>query len=165
MNPIVRTVFKAPAKLYDRDLGWLLGKRFLCLTHLGRKSGRQYRTVLEVIGLRPETGEVLAIAGLGPSSDWYRNIQAAPAAEVAIGRRKFVPEHRILDESEAADAIAGYERRNLLLRPVLHPVLSKLLGWRYDGSAAARHRMVQQLPIVAFRPRGGRSSDQEGTDR
>ncbi|WP_409463104.1 nitroreductase family deazaflavin-dependent oxidoreductase [Amycolatopsis sp. GA6-003] len=164
MNPIARTVFKAPAKLYDRDLGWLLGKRFLCLTHVGRKSGRRYRTVLEVIGVRPRTGEVLAIAGLGPSSDWYRNLQAAPAAEVAIGRRKFVPAHRVLGESEAADAIADYERRNLLLRPILHPVLSKLLGWRYDGSDAARLRMVQQLPIVAFRPRGGTASDQEGAD-
>lgn len=78
MKPIARTVFKAPAKLYDHDLGWLLGKRFLCLTHFGRKSGRRYRTVLEVIGLRPGTREVLAIAGLGPSSDWFRNIQAAP---------------------------------------------------------------------------------------
>ncbi|WP_409185822.1 nitroreductase family deazaflavin-dependent oxidoreductase [Amycolatopsis sp. VS8301801F10] len=164
MNPIARTVFKAPAKLYDRELGWLLGKRFLCLTHVGRKSGRRYRTVLEVIGVRPRTGEVLAIAGLGPSSDWYRNLQAAPAAEVAIGRRKFVPAHRVLDESEAADAIADYERRNRLLRPILHPVLSKLLGWRYDGSDAARLRMVQQLPIVAFRPRGATTSDQEGTD-
>ena len=161
MKPIVRTLFKAPAKLYDRDLGWLLGKRFLCLTHVGRKSGRRYRTVLEVIGLRPETDEVLAIAGLGPSSDWYRNIQAAPAAEVALGRRRFVPEHRILDETEAAAALADYERRNRLLRPVLHPVLSKLLGWRYDGSDAARHRMAQQLPIVAFRPRGATETDQE----
>ncbi|MFD2470105.1 nitroreductase family deazaflavin-dependent oxidoreductase [Amycolatopsis silviterrae] len=161
MKPIVRTLFKAPGKLYDRDLGWVLGKRFLCLTHFGRKSGRRYRTVLEVIGLRPETDEVLAIAGLGPSSDWYRNIQAAPAAEVAIGRRKFVPAHRILGESEAAAALAGYERRNRLLRPVLHPVLSKLVGWRYDGSDAARHRMVRQLPIVAFRPRGATESDQE----
>ncbi|MBB2502287.1 nitroreductase family deazaflavin-dependent oxidoreductase [Amycolatopsis echigonensis] len=142
-----------------------MGKRFLCLTHFGRKSGRRYRTVLEVVGLRPGTGEVLAIAGLGPSSDWFRNIQAAPAAEVAIGRRKFVPSCRILDEPEAVDAIADYERRNLLLRPVLRPVLSRLLGWRYDGSDAARHRLVQQLPIVAFRPRGGAEPDQEGTDR
>lgn len=82
-----------------------------------------------------------------------------------IGRRKFVPAYRTLDEPEAADAIADYERRNLLLRPVLHPVLSKLLGWRYDGSDAARHRMVRQLPIVAFRPRDGAEPDREGTDR
>jgi len=155
MNPVARTMFKAPAKLYEHDLGWLLGKRFLCLTHVGRKSGREYRTVLEVIALRPEDDEVLAIAGLGPSSDWYRNLQAAPAVEVAFGRRRFAPAHRVLDETEAAAAIAGYERRNVLLRPILRPVLSKLLGWRYDGSGPARLRMARELPIVAFRPRAG----------
>lgn len=153
MNGVVRTMFKAPVKLYERDLGWLLGKRFLCLTHVGRKSGREYRTVLEVIGFRPETDEVLAIAGLGPSSDWYRNIQVSPAVRVTLGRRRFTPEHRVLDEVEAAEAIADYERRNAVLRPVLHPVLSKLLGWRYDGSDQARRRLVRELPIVAFRPR------------
>ncbi|WP_158688115.1 MULTISPECIES: hypothetical protein [Actinomycetes] len=47
MNPIARAVFKAPAKLDDRDLGWSLGKRFLRLTHFGCESGRRYRTALE----------------------------------------------------------------------------------------------------------------------
>ncbi|EFL10080.1 predicted protein [Streptomyces sp. AA4] len=81
---------------------------------------------------------VLAIDGLGPSSDWFRNIQA----EVAIGRREFVPAHRVLDESEAADAIAGCERRNLLLRPVVHPVPSKLAlrRLRCDPAPDARRR-------------------------
>jgi deazaflavin-dependent oxidoreductase (nitroreductase family) len=157
MNPVLRAAFKAPVKLYRHRLGWVLGQRFLCLTHLGRKSGREYRTVLEVIGVRPGSGEVLAIAGLGPSSDWYRTIQVAPAREVEIGRRRFAPDHRVLDETEAAEAIAGYERRHVLLRPVLKPVLSKLLGWPYDGSADARLRLVRQLPIVAFRPRRAES--------
>jgi hypothetical protein len=30
-------------------------------------------------------------------------------------------------------------------------VLSWLVGWRYDGSAAARQRLVKELPLVAFR--------------
>ena len=42
--------------------------------------------------------------------------------------------------------LAGYERRNRFLVPVIRPVLGKLLGWRYDGSDAARHRMVRQPP-------------------
>jgi hypothetical protein len=32
-------------------------------------------------------------------------------------------------------------------------VLSKLAGFRYDGSDAARRRLVQTLPLVALRPR------------
>jgi hypothetical protein len=30
-------------------------------------------------------------------------------------------------------------------------VLSRLLGWRYDGSDAARARLARELPMVAFR--------------
>ena len=29
-GPVLRFVLKAPIRLYDNDLGWLLGKRFLC---------------------------------------------------------------------------------------------------------------------------------------
>jgi hypothetical protein len=32
-------------------------------------------------------------------------------------------------------------------------VLSRLLGWRYRGSGADHVRLVQQLPLIAFRPR------------
>ncbi|WP_255687417.1 nitroreductase family deazaflavin-dependent oxidoreductase [Pseudonocardia sp. TRM90224] len=131
----------------------MLGNRFLCLTHVGRRSGRRYRTVLEVIGADPASGEMMVIAGLGPSSDWYRNVQAGPAVEVSVGSRRFAPTHRTLDEAEAVAVLAGYERRNRWLTPVLRPVLSRLLGWRYDGSAAARRRMAGQLPVVALRPR------------
>lgn len=150
---ITRALFRAPSGLYDAGFGWLLGERFLCLTHLGRKSGRQYRTVLEVVGTNPTTGEFMVIAGFGPSSDWYRNIAANAACEVVVGRHRFQPHHRVLDEAEAAEMIAGYERRNHWIAPLVHYLLSKLIGWRYDGSQEARERLVRQLPVVAFRPR------------
>jgi hypothetical protein len=38
-----------------------------------------------------------------------------------------------------------------MVAPVIRRLLTALLGWRYDGSEAARHRLVRQLPIVAFR--------------
>lgn len=147
---VVRAVFRAPVRLYDNGFGWLFGRRFLCLTHFGRRSGRRYRTVLEVIGA--EDGEYFVVAGLGSGSDWFRNISHRPPAEVVVGRRRFAPRHRVLDEAEAVSVIAGYEHRNRWVAPILRRVLSKLLGWRYDGSAAARARMAGQLPIVGFRP-------------
>lgn len=54
--------------LYDWRAGWLLGHRFLRLTHVGRKSGRRYQTLLEVIGTGPAADEVIVIAGLGHSA-------------------------------------------------------------------------------------------------
>jgi deazaflavin-dependent oxidoreductase (nitroreductase family) len=153
LGPVMHLFFRAPVRLYDNGLGWLLGQRFLCVTHVGRKSGRHYRTVLEVIGTQPASGEVVVIAGMGPSADWYRNIQATPAVEVVVGRLRFAPIHREVDETEAVTVIEEYERRNRWIRPILRPLLSRLLGWSYDGSDTARVRLVRQLPIVAFRPR------------
>jgi deazaflavin-dependent oxidoreductase (nitroreductase family) len=153
---VARRLLRIPALLYRWNLGWLLGRRFLALTHVGRSSGRRYRTVLEVIGTDPSTGEVLVIAGFGRSSDWYRNLQARAAIEVAVGRLRFRPVHRELDEDEAVAVLAAYERRNRWLSPVVHRVLSQLVGWRYDGGDESRRRLVRQLPVVAFRPAGTR---------
>ncbi len=145
-------LLRAPAGLYRIRAGWLLGSRFLLLTHVGRTTGRRYGTVLEVIGTDPAAGEVMVIAGLGRSAQWYRNLQAHPAVEVVVGRRRFRPVHRELGESEAAAVLAAYEGRNRWVRPVVHRMLSWLVGWRYDGSDAARRRLVRQLPVIAFRP-------------
>jgi deazaflavin-dependent oxidoreductase (nitroreductase family) len=108
--------------------------------------------VLEVVGSVRETGEIIVISGFGPSADWFRNLQAAPAAEIAIGRRRFRPQHRIIDETEASGVLADYERRNRIIAPIVRQVLGWLAGWRYDGSDSARARLVRQLPMVAFRP-------------
>lgn len=151
-GPVARWFLRAPARLYDWKLGWLLGHRFLRLTHVGRRSGRHYRTMLEVIGTRRTANEVIVIAGLGPTADWYRNLQVRPPIEVAIGRRTFQPEYRVLGQAEAVAALADYEHRNRWVRPVLRRVLSWLVGWKYDGSADARQRLARELPCVAFRP-------------
>lgn len=151
-GPMLRRVLRAPAVLYDHDLGWLLGHRLLRLTHTGRRSGRSYRTVLEVIGIDRTNREVFVLVGFGTNSDWYRNIQAAPAAEIALGRDRFRAAHRILDEREAVEVLADYERRNRWIMPIVRRGLSWIAGWRYDGSSAARQRLARQLPIVAFRP-------------
>lgn len=151
-GPLLRAVFRAPLRLYDWHAGWLLGHRFLRLTHQGRRSGRQYQTVVEVLKTDPATREVMVMAGFGHATDWLRNIQAHPAIEITLGNRHFAPTHRILDEDAAAAVLADYEHRNRLITPVLRRVLSSLVGWTYDGTDDARHRVVRELPIIAFRP-------------
>lgn len=149
---LMKAVLKAPSRLYDLRIGWLLGRRFLRLSHSGRSSGRLYHTVLEVVGEIAETGEIVVVAGLGPGSDWYRNLQAGPALAVEVGRERFVPGHRTLEPAEAAGVLAGYERRNRMVAPLVRIVLTRLLGWRYDGSEQARARLAAALPFVAFHP-------------
>jgi deazaflavin-dependent oxidoreductase (nitroreductase family) len=152
LGPVARRLLRAPARLYDWHAGWLLGPRFVRLTHIGRRSGRRYQTILETIGTDQEVGELLVLVGMGRSADWYRNIQRHPALELATMRRRFRPVHRVLEEPEAVLALAEYERRNRWALFVIRPVLSWLAGWHYNGGNEARLRLARQLPVVAFRP-------------
>ena len=159
-SALLRALSKAPSRLYDARAGWLLGHRFLRVTHRGRVSGREYSTVLEVVGHLTATGEYVAVSGFGTASDWFRNIQASPPLRVEIGRTRFTPVHRVLAPEEAAAVFADYEQRHRALAPILRAVLSRLLGWRYDSSAHARARLTRQLPFVGFRPRPAHSPQQ-----
>ena len=58
----------------------------------------------------------------------------------------------MVPHDEAAQILADYECRNRYVRPVINRMLGFLVGWRYDGSMEARHRLVRQLLMVAFRP-------------
>ena len=93
------------------------------------------------------------MSGFGRDAQWYRNVRAGGAAEVAIGRRRFAPHVRFPDDEEAAGIVGHYERRNRLAAPLVRFVLSRLAGFRYDGSGDARLALVRRLPLVAFRPR------------
>jgi deazaflavin-dependent oxidoreductase (nitroreductase family) len=152
LRRLLRWLLKAPVVLYDAHAGWLLGHRFLLLRHRGRRSQRLYSTVLEVVAWRPATREAVVMSGFGHRSQWYRNVLAGQAVEVQVARRRFLPAVRPLGVEEAVGVLADYERRNRLAVPLVRAVLSKLAGFRYDGSDAARCRLVDALPLVAFRP-------------
>lgn len=149
----MKLIFRAPVALYSARGGWLLGHRFLLLRHRGRRSGRLYRTVLEVVAWRADAREAIVMSGFGVSSQWYKNALAGGATEVQVARLRFIPQVRPLDQEEAAAVLADYERRNRIAAPVVRAVLGRLVGFRYDGSDAARLRAVQALPLIAFRPR------------
>jgi deazaflavin-dependent oxidoreductase (nitroreductase family) len=150
-------ILRLPAFLYRAHLGFLLGHRFLLLRHRGRRTGRRYDTVLEVLRYDPDTDESIVMAAWGPTSEWMRNVEAGTAEAVHTGRHSYAPSHRRLDQDEAASVLAAYERRHRALAPIVRIVLSGFLGWRYDGTDDARRRAVDRLPLVAFRPQDPRS--------
>lgn len=149
----LQVLFRAPRQLYEHRLGWLLGHRFLCLTHVGRRSGRRYRTVLEVLRYEPERRRIVVMSGFGERADWLLNLDAAGGGEVETARIRFRADHRRLPTEEAERVLAAYERRNRWMAPVLRMVLSRLLGRPYDGSVEARRHAVEQLPLIEFVPR------------
>jgi hypothetical protein len=64
-SPLLRACFSAPRWLYYLGLGRLLGHRFMLLTHCGRRSGRTFQTVLEVVQYDPRTQESVVCSGWG----------------------------------------------------------------------------------------------------
>ena len=152
LTPLCRWLFRAPVYLYRWRCGRLLGRRFLLLIHIGRRTGRRRETVLEVMEYRKNSREAVVMSAFGRNADWLRNIAVTPDPRVVIGGERFVAAHRTLDPEEAIDVIGGYERRNWLMTPIIHLVLAYFLGWRYRGSEGDRRRLAGQLPLVAFRP-------------
>ncbi len=149
LNPLLLIALRLPVYLYRLGLGWLLGHRFLLLTHHGRKSGRVRKTVLEVVSYDPETRESVVVSGWGERADWYRNIQAHPALEVQTGRDRYVPTQRILSAGEAYAVMVDYERR----LPALVRPLVRRLGFTVSGSDEERRAHAAKLLMVGFRPR------------
>lgn len=144
--------FHAPIYLYRCHLGWVFGHRLLLLTHIGRRTGLRRQTVLEVVEYRKRSSEVVVVSGFGRDSDWVRNIEATPGEEVTVGTQHFVVTHRFLSEDEATKVIQDYEHRNRFIMPIVRRGFSWLLGWKYRSSEGDRKRLVQQLPLIAFRP-------------
>ena len=69
------------------------------LTHIGRTSGRSYRTPLDA---HPVDGGWLFIPMYGQRSDWVRNILAAGQARLKVGDDDFdLVAPRLIDRSEA----------------------------------------------------------------
>jgi deazaflavin-dependent oxidoreductase (nitroreductase family) len=146
---LLRLVFKAPVALYRAHLGWLLGDRFILLTHTGRNTGRARCTVIEVVAYDRSIPEVVVIAAWGEHAQWVRNLKAAPAIGVQLGRVRWLhPEHRFMEPAQAVDAIAAYRSRH----PFAARMLARLLGWPRDTDDPAYERFVQTLCAVSFRP-------------
>ena len=154
MSDLLRRALAAPRLLYHVGAGPLLGHRFLLLVHRGRRSGRRYETLLEVMHWDSAAREACVLSAFGERAQWLQNARAAQAVEVRIGRRRYAPSMRVLTVAEAERVLAAYERRNRMLAPIVRRVLARLAGVRYDGSPASRRAVVERLPIVAFGPTG-----------
>ncbi len=112
-------LMKLPLILYRLGLGRLLGKRFLVLTHLGRRSGKIHRTVLAVLRYAEDNRAIYA-ASPWSASNWYRNIQASPALEVQTGGIRYAPHQRSLSPEEIAALFIEFRRE--------HPVFSRVVA-------------------------------------
>ncbi len=146
-----RWLLRAPLLLYRTNLGWVLGHRFACLSHRGRRTGRMRQTVIEVVRYDPRTREVVVAAGWGGRTDWYRNIQASPALEIRTGAVAYRPDQRFLAADELHHEVQRYVCRHPWIARYLLP---RLLGLPVDAQESQRRAAIAStLRGVSFRPR------------
>ena len=125
---LARGVARAPIRLYGAGFGWLLGRRVLMVQHTGRASGLPRFVVLEVVRRLPGDRFVVA-AGMGETSDWYRNVRRAPRVRVWVGRLRGVPgTARLLDQAEAREHLEAYRADRPTTWRFLKPVISRVIG-------------------------------------
>jgi deazaflavin-dependent oxidoreductase (nitroreductase family) len=148
---LVKLLARLPLILYRLRLGRLLCHRFLVITHRGRRTGRSYHTVVEVVKWDGERQEATVASGWGEHANWYRNLRANPAVNVTIAGQRFVPVQRFLPVQERIAVLQEYRRRH----PLTARVLTRLLG--IATSDESEEEAATSLPMVAFRvpPSGG----------
>ena len=138
--------FRVPILLYRLNLGWLFGHRMLLVTHRGRRTGQIRQTALEVVRYDAKSREAIVVSAWGERGDWYRNLRANPAVEVAIGSERYQPTQRFLTTDEIEAELTDYQRRH----PLLMRVFGALLGFPVDGTVEARRRFAESVRMVAF---------------
>lgn len=79
---------------------------FGILEHVGRKSGKPYRTPLTVF---PTDDGVAILLTYGPDRDWLKNITAANGGRMTRRGRTFaVTDPRVVSKAEAAEHVTGF---------------------------------------------------------
>jgi deazaflavin-dependent oxidoreductase (nitroreductase family) len=147
---LLRWFLRMPIWLYRLRLGWVLGQRFLLLTHIGRKSGLPRKTVLEVVDRDPKEGVYFIASGWGERSQWFRNVQKTPDVAVRVGTRSFQATAKRLAQEEAADVLARYAERH----PSAFKALSKaMVGEALGATREECLRLAQSVPLIELRPK------------
>jgi deazaflavin-dependent oxidoreductase (nitroreductase family) len=145
-----RLLFRIPIYFYRLGLGWLFGERLMLLNHIGRVSGKQRQTVLEVVTHDPADNSFIVASGWGPTAAWYRNVVHTPDVSIQVGRRTILVTALPLPENDGADIFAQYAARH---RTAAKHLLPRLMGFAVDGSEADFRAVGQRMPFVRFVPR------------
>ncbi len=148
----LRLLLRAPIWLYRLHLGWLLGHRFLMLTHTGRRSGQPRRTVLEVVGRDRTSGTYYIASGWGERSDWLRNVEKTPLVEASVAGKHFAATALRLPVDEAASVLFDYASHHPL---AFRELAGLMAGRKLQPTEEDCRILAAAVPLVALRPRQG----------
>jgi deazaflavin-dependent oxidoreductase (nitroreductase family) len=140
----MRSFYRAPIGLYRAGLGWILGERFLMLTHTGRVTGKARNVVLEVVRYDRAKDTFFVASGWGMRSDWLQNILKQPHVQVHFKRRSFPALAEQLPVEDAELEMLDYGRRH----PAALKQLARLMGYQIDSTESAYRELGRYIPVV-----------------
>ena len=144
---LMRLGFRLPVYLYRLKLGWLLGKRFVLINHVGRKTGMPRQAVVEVVERDKSTGSVTVVAGYGQQTQWYQNLRAHPDTTIQNGADTFRVTSEFFTPEDGEEIIVRYLHRYGKLTGQLF----SMLGYSWDGTEGGARQIANDgLRFVRF---------------
>lgn len=133
--------------LWRWRLGWIFGHSLLVVTHVGRRTGKQYRTVLYVQRYDRHTRAATVVSVWG-DSQWFRNIASAPAARIEVGLQSYIPDQRFL----SAEGIFELEKRFRVRHRIIAWSQAKLMHWPWPATDEQLKALCEEMRAVTFAP-------------
>ena len=145
---ISRLLYRSPIWLYKLNLGWLMGSRFLKITHTGRVSGQPRHVVLEIVKYEPASETYYIAAAWGERADWVRNVRVNPQVQVQVSRQRMDMVAQQLTPQEGEQVLLDYAQRH----PTAMMNLARLMGYQLDGSEDDYRELGRLLLMFALKP-------------
>jgi deazaflavin-dependent oxidoreductase (nitroreductase family) len=148
---VLGRTLRMPSALDRKGTRWLLQAlspaTVIVLVHRGRKSGKLYKTPIEVLRDDHEREELVVSPMWGKDSDWYRNVVAGGLVEAHVRGEERQVEWRELDESGRRAAINAYREAHPLYSRMILRMLVRVNGFEGDSEEA----VLRELPMLGLR--------------
>lgn len=145
----LRLLLRFPIVLYRLRLGWLLGKRFLLLTHVGRNSGLERGTVLEVLRQDPVTDRYIIASGWGEKSQWFRNVVENADVRYTVGVHEREGRAMRVSMEQGERELREYGRRH---PRALRSLAKMMVGGEFKGTDDEYRALSRKVPVLEILP-------------
>ena len=139
-------MMRLPRIWYALGLGPVVGRLFLLLTTIGRKSGLPRVTPLQY---ERENGQFYVASARGSKADWYRNLLANPQVKVQVRNDRFSGSAVPITEPKR---IADFLELRLRRHPRMVGAMLRLEGLPANPHRVQLERLAKKITLVAIHP-------------
>jgi deazaflavin-dependent oxidoreductase (nitroreductase family) len=149
-NKLLKFFFRVPVWMYKLGFGGferLVGAQWMLIKHIGRKSGKEYESMVDVMDYDRSSDTYYIEAAYGTRADLVRNILANPVFEARVGRRRFKAWAKILSNEDTADMLVKFYRA----KPAYTRSVMAMVGMKFNGEEELR-LIASKLMLLTIHP-------------